>query len=313
MVGITKGSAGEGSEKTDLLEVVIPDGVTIIEQDALLRYTKLRRLILPASLNQIAQQALSLCATLDEITVAKENVTFKEIDGVLYDVMAKTVIWCSPSKSGEVSILPGTEAISISAFSGCEKIRTVRLPNSLAAIEQWAFCGCTGLLTVILPPSVRSIGTEAFYRCSSLRSIILPPSLLKLAGGVFYGCSSLTNISLPEGITELHNGLFYQCTALISVDLPKNLSAIGDWAFYGCILLKNIAFPDRLAHIGNSAFRECASLTSVSIPKGVAKVQGGAFLGCICLKFIFQKVLSTSGMRLSSAVKSWPMYHCPQQ
>lgn len=51
------------------------------------------------------------------------------------------------------------------AFSGCKKLKTVKLGNSLASIATGVFEGCTSLNSITISETVTSIGDYAFVNC----------------------------------------------------------------------------------------------------------------------------------------------------
>lgn len=57
--------------------------------------------------------------------------------------------------------------IDYNAFSGCSKLTTIVLPNTLKSIGNSAFSGCSSLTKIIIPINVTSMET-AFSSCSNL-------------------------------------------------------------------------------------------------------------------------------------------------
>ena len=51
------------------------------------------------------------------------------------------------------------------AFSYCDGLTSVTIPNSVTSIGNEAFAYCSGLTSVTIPNSVTSIGSQAFYKC----------------------------------------------------------------------------------------------------------------------------------------------------
>ena len=62
-------------------------------------------------------------------------------------------------------------AIGESAFNGCTRLTSTKIPNSVTSIGNEAFGGCYRLYSVTIPTSVTVIGWRAFRGCSGLRSI----------------------------------------------------------------------------------------------------------------------------------------------
>ena len=60
------------------------------------------------------------------------------------------------------------------AFSGCESLSSVILPDTVTQIGTSAFSNCIGLTSINIPNSVNYIGERAFYGCSSIKKSIYP-------------------------------------------------------------------------------------------------------------------------------------------
>lgn len=55
-------------------------------------------------------------------------------------------------------------------------------------IGYYAFSGCDHLTGIIIPDGVTSIGNDAFYCCERLTSITLPAGLKTIGYEAFFGC-----------------------------------------------------------------------------------------------------------------------------
>ena len=87
-----------------------------------------------------------------------------------------------PAPSGHIDIpetlggLPVT-VIGDYAFSGCNELTSVTIPEGLTAIGEYAFSDCYGLTSLTLPGGLTSIGEFAFSDCSGLTSVTFPEGL----------------------------------------------------------------------------------------------------------------------------------------
>ena len=76
----------------------------------------------------------------------------------------------------EIEIGTGTQSNPVTsigdfAFSGCNGITSVTIPDSVTSIEDGAFFLCSGLTRVTIPNGVTSIGENAFEYCNGLTGV----------------------------------------------------------------------------------------------------------------------------------------------
>ena len=124
-----------------------------------------------------------------------------------------------------------------------ESATSVIIPETIegypvTSIGAYAFSGCEDLISVIIPDGVTSIVHYAFYDCRSLEHIIIPESVTLIDGYAFCNCKSLQSITIPGGVTAIEPGTFKNCTDLDSIIIPESVTLIGDGAFEGCEKVK---------------------------------------------------------------------------
>ncbi len=255
-----------------------------------------------------------------------------QVDGVWYDFDRRTKTasvtyegssYYKEEYSGSVvipssvtynSVTYSVTSIGEWAFSYCDGLTSVTIPNSVTSIGKSAFWAC-GLTSVVIPNSVTSIGERAFYHCSGLTSVTIPNSVTSIGYGAFAYCDGLTSIdvasdnsnycsvdgvlfnkdkttliqypggkqgayTIPNSVTSIGNDAFYYCTGLTSVTIPNSVTSIGDSAFDHCTGLTSITIPNSVTSIGYGAFLYCTGLTSVTIPNSVTSIGEGAFAHC---------------------------------
>ena len=76
-------------------------------------------------------------------------------------------------------------AISHGAFSWCQSLTSVTIPNSVTEIGDYAFDYCENLKNIIIPSSVENIGSYAFGKCTHLTDITIPDSVIKIGKAAF--------------------------------------------------------------------------------------------------------------------------------
>ena len=123
----------------------------------------------------------------------------------------------------------------------------------VTAIGEKAFSSCDNLTSLNMPNSVTSVGEWSFNGTTNLESIRLSESIKEFPENLFRG-SGLYSIEVPNGVTAIGKSTFYNCKNLNAILLPNTLETIGGSAFLGCKSLEKIIFPHSLTKIGASAF-----------------------------------------------------------
>ena len=169
------------------------------------------------------------------------------------------------------------------AFSGCDGLTSVVVPDTVTEIGDCAFYGCYKMTSANIPANVTEIGYRAFDGCGALASLTLPHGLTLIEGGAFRGCSSLTEITIPEGVTAIRENAFSACHALTGITVPEGVTSVGENAFSSCFNLQSVSLPSTLTRIGSAAFSYCEKLTDVTLPEGITSVEDSLFEYCEAL------------------------------
>ena len=136
--------------------------------------------------------------------------------------------------------------------------------NCVTEIGYCAFSGCTRLSSVTIPDSVTTIGQEAFGM-TNLTSVTIPDSVTNIDNYIFDNCHVLKSAIIGSGITVISNYTFSVCTSLSSVTIPNSVTTIGMWAFNNCSGMTSITIPNSVTSINFASFYKCTSLTSITI------------------------------------------------
>ena len=175
-----------------ILEVVIPYGITEIEEGEFLKggtfcgCTGLRSVKIPASLTSIGAKAFKYCESLTDI-VLSDKTTY---------IGSEAFAGCRSLTA--IRIPQGVIRIEFNTFQNCEKLSSVILPASLLELQNQAFDSCSSLWEVHLPNELKTIGSLAFNRCTSLEKIVIPECVTAIGRGAFGNCPKLT-IHAPAG------------------------------------------------------------------------------------------------------------------
>ena len=257
--------------------IEIPEGMTVIDDNAFKNNTKLKEVILPStlksigisafegtslskielpySLTYIGYNAFANIKTLTEVTIPKSVETASH--AFSGDVNLKKVIF----EDGIVTIPSG-----ILNNTGLEEIV---LPSSVKTIGSYAFSNNKSLEKINLLDGVRQIEEGAFSGDSKLSVVELPETLTEISRYVFSDTPSLTHINLPSGITNIGTGAF-EHSGLTSIELPKELTEIGYYAF-SQTHLSEIYLPKKLNSLGINAFSNIDTLKKVTVTSDINK------------------------------------------
>lgn len=150
--------------------------------------TALGSIILPSGMTKINNPGFTGCTKLTSVTLPE---TLETIGG-------KAFKGCSSLKS--IIIPNSVTSISGIAFDSCTALTYVKLPDGITALNDSTFRGCTALPTVTVPASVATIGSECFLGCTALAEITLlnPDAVVEISG------DTLENVgtSAAEGTTK---------------------------------------------------------------------------------------------------------------
>ena len=190
--GLTSISNGAFSGCSNLISVIMPDGIETIGDYAFFSCKGLNSLALPNSVTSIGNYAFEECHSLQTLVIPA-SVT----------------------------------SIGVSAFGYCDGLTSIKVEkdnliydsrdNCNAIIQKGKNILITGCLNTNIPTTVRSIGQCAFRGCSGLTSVNIPSNIIEIGGSAFMGCANLETLMLPATISSIGGNAFWDCNNLVSV------------------------------------------------------------------------------------------------
>ena len=296
--------------------LVIPNGVTSIGNNAFYGCSSLTSVEIPNSVTSIGNNAFYSCSGLTSVTIpnsvtsigyqAFENVLNivysgratgspwgakninKYVDGYLvYTNETKNVlIACSTSAKGDMIIPNSVTSIRDLAFSYCSGLTSVTIPNSVTSIGKGTVRGCSGLLSVMFGNGINYIGEGIFDNCPNMTSVTINSN--SIVSKTYTSNSNIKDIFgtqvknyiVGDSVKSIGDWAFSGCDSLISVTIDNGVTSIGNYAFYGCRVLNSVTIPNSTTSIGKGAFNQCCGLVTIELPNSVTSVGENAFIGC---------------------------------
>ena len=258
----------EYSDNIIIPEYILHEGVryrvTAIEADAFSFCDALKSVVIPKSVEHIADSLFDFSSNLESIIVEEGNSVYDSRDNCNAVIETKSNTLISGCKT---SIIPyGVEKIGDTAFYGCLHLTSINIPSSVREIGVMAFCNCMSLQSIYIPNGVISIGEGAFEDCKSAESVYISESVERIDEYAF-GSNIIREFT---SIIVHPENRFY--------DSRDNCNAIIETAsntlMYGC---RNSLIPLGVERIGCSAFERCKGKQSIVIPSSVKYIGNDAF------------------------------------
>ena len=246
---------------SSIKEIVFPEGITIVGQEAFSYCRLLSTLVLNEKLVEIGSWAFNDCISLSIITLPSSLQTLG--DQVFRGTPVRRII--IPDSIINLDSNPFPKCISLEEISG--KYST---PDKRCLIKDGKLLSFAskGITKYSFPPEVKEVGDCAFWGLSSIEELSFPSDTHTFGEMAFEDCSSLKTVTLENqgsGVTQLGSMLFQQCSSLRDFDISKatNLTELPNRLFFRCYSLKQFTIPKSVEIIRNQAFIFCSSLMSV--------------------------------------------------
>lgn len=248
--------------------IIIPNGVTGINNFSFKGCTKITSVTLPEGVISIEENAFSDCSSLTSINIPN-SVT----------------------------------SIESYAFDFCTSLSNITLPDSLTNIGNFAFAGCSNLEKIVIPNKVTKINSYTFNNCYRLSSITIPTSVIDISDNAFLGCYALAEIynlsplTMTKGSSDYGGIALYALDVYTSLDASSKITVKDDMVLHtdnGIITLvkytgsaDRVTIPDDVTNISTLAFSDLNNLMSVTIGSGVKNIADNAFTRCYSLAEIY--------------------------
>ena len=262
----------------EIKDLVIPDGVTIIEPNTFNGFKSIETVTVPADVDSIGDDAFLGCTNITKVTA--------------HDVAS----WCGIHfgvtmilQNGNAIMLSNPVCISQNLYIGNERLTKLVIPEGVEEIGYSAFYRCLGITEVTLPSTLKKVGADAFADCIDIQKanitslqdycaidfanpgsnpfqdyIMHNAFTWMIINGTYLRDYEIMNI--PEGLTEIKPNTFAKVDNIGTVNIPSSVSKIGSYAFYRSVRrLSKVYISGHIADMGEYAFGSCPYISTLYV------------------------------------------------
>lgn len=293
---------------------IVSDNLKTIGNEAFGECAKLTgEFNIPASVTYIGQNPWYSCAGLTAINAPANSMSYKTVDGILYDYAGTTLISYPCGRTDETFTVPaGVKTLGVSSMRGAS-FTGINLPEGIQNIDSISLYS-SKLTSLLIPASVNNIGVKAITGSFSLTDLqvaaanpyftvsdgyltskdgkrllfsmkrsgvlVIPEGIEHVDDYTFMNMTGITSVTLPSSVRSLGEIAFYMCSGITELNLGDGLERIGRMCFQGCTGLTSVEFPSSMRVLGKQAFCNDTKLASVTLNEGLVRIDDSAFLGC---------------------------------
>ena len=262
-------------DRNILEEIILPETMTEIYDNALYKYTALTNVTLPSSLTTIKANAFNGCTALTNITLPQSLITIGK----------NAFSNCTSLEIGDLS-LPNLEILGSGAFNGVKISKISNLGKITAVNPENSSSANLGdksvLREITLPNTIKTIGNGTFSGYTALETITIESgaSGINVGAGTFSGLPSSTTFNVdPDAFVSLVSNAF-NGTSIWNEVTFTNVTRLDHQVFRGSTISK-IKLPsvETMAAITNydGIFSYCPNLILVDIGENCTSIGADSF------------------------------------
>lgn len=320
-------------------DLVIPDGVTSIADYAFSRFENFETVVIPEGVKSIGKLAFAYCSSIKSVYIPNSitsiapssfiwcfNINTTEYNKVRYIGSEENpyllLFQAIDTKMTSCVVNPKTKFIHDEAFSGCNQLSSITMPNDLECVGDSVFKGCRNLKNIYISdiaswcsasfesfPGEVSGEMNLYLNGNLVTEINIPNGVTTVSDGAFYNCKNVTGVTIPNSVTKIGKSSFYGCTSIESLKLPflggeasssenKYLSYVflsqGGSGTVPATLSEVIITGDSI--IGSGAFKGYSQLTNIELLGNITSIGYEAFYGCTGLtNLVIPKTVTSIG------------------
>ena len=234
----------------EVKELFIPDGITMIQDDAFRNCDDLMSVTIGNDVTHIGSDAFNDCDGISSVAIGNGITHIDEHAFYSCDNINSLSLGCSLEYIGKYSLTSKSiESITLTAES----------------IDEYCNSTANNVLYNSYHNSVSYVPRNIIIDGKEINIIEIPKTVDTISERLFYNCDMLQKIVIPTGITHISDNAFNDCDSTTTIIIGENVSTIGNNAFYSCDLLNSVIIENGIRHIGNSCFSQCGNLSNITI------------------------------------------------
>ena len=274
---------------TETNTFVVPDSVTLLQDEILNQYTNIKTVQIPTSVQTISP--LFIGKEVTNVVIAN-NPRYEVIGNAVYTKGTENEAVTMVRYFGNeeiVNVKEGTEIIGEYCFQD-KNLSQIILPETLEEIKPQAFLYCNNLKSLSLGEKVKTFNSMSIYG-SGIEEIILSENhpYFRIEEGAICNGEKVKALYNKEGTVFISPLKVLE--TIETYEIPSNVvegievKEIADRAFHNQNQMKNIVIPSTVQKIGDS-FNFCSSLEKIEIPNSVTTIHNDCFSNATNLKEI---------------------------
>lgn len=139
--GITILESSAFSKLSNVVSVQLPQSLETVEAGAFVELSSLKEITLPRNVSSVSSIAFQQCYALENIYIDNQNAWYRSVDGILFSKDMKTLQCFPHARSGDYEIPDCVTTLPFGSFMDCGQLSSVTIPKSVTSIDSTSFHG----------------------------------------------------------------------------------------------------------------------------------------------------------------------------